>query len=235
MSSPKINKCKGSIATNVALVLFIASLGILAAFAAMMYLNKEEKPATAAINPPLIKPSDTGSDTASALNDLTSQLMTERQLTEDLHSQNAALKNQLQTATLNLNPSDSAYLSALNTVNSKQRSKTPSNTKLETTDYYNKVALDINSNDLLQKQINQFIDSKDKEKTIYIETLKEESNVRNNEVRSIVLKQGETIWMLAKRAYGSGFKYHKIMAANPQITEKNAKYLKIGTRIRVPR
>ncbi len=232
----KKNKIIGSITTNTALVLFIASLGVLTAFVTMMYFDKRDKPA---LQPAISTLSEnTTNSTATAINNLTSQLMTERQLTNELNTQNKNLKYQLEkktTGNKNL-PSEKAvnkYLSSLEAIDTNKASKTQ-NRKIETTDYYNKVSLNTNSQNLLQNQINQFIESKDKEQTIYLESLKIESKIRSNEVRSIMLKKGESIWMLAKRAYGSGFKYHKIMKANPQITEKNAKHLKIGTIIRVP-
>jgi hypothetical protein len=235
------SKIIGSITTNTAFVLFIASLGVLTAFVAMIYFDKNnqvEKSSDSSPSPlSTLVTTGTADSTTSAINNLTSQLMTERQLTDELHSQNENLKYQLKKKASGGNSSDykseNNYLSAIEALNNKKVSKVQ-NKKMETTDYYNKVSLNTNSQNLLQNQINQFIDSKDKAQTIYLESLKVESKVRNNEVRSIALKKGESIWMLAKRAYGSGFKYHKIMKANPQITEKNAKYLKIGTIIRVP-
>ena len=222
-------KYKNLITTHNAFVLFIASLGVLTAFVAMMYFDQRNQPTYNPTIPPSTSTlsADT-SNTTTAINNLTSQLMTERQLTNELNAQNERLKSQLEK-----NLSDDSYLSSLEAIHNNKINGTQ-NKKIETTDYYNKVSLNNNSQNLLQSQINQFIESKDKEKTIYLESLKVESKIRNNEVRSIILKKGESIWMLAKRAYGDGFLYHKIMKANPQITEKNAKLLKPGTIIRVP-
>ncbi len=224
-------KFMGSVTTNTALILFIASLGILTAFVAMMYFDKKDQPSNIVDThaPEVTEPGN-----IAAINDLTSQLMTERQLTNELNTQNEALKQQLQSTSLDMSKSDNNYLSALNNVSNSTQTKSKNNKNLEVPDYYNKVSLNSDNGNLLQAQINQFIDNESQKENIYFETLKVESNIRNNEVRSIVLKKGESIWMLAKRAYGSGFKYHKIMKANPQITEKNAKYLKVGTTIRVP-
>ncbi len=234
--SEQKNKFIGSVTPNTAWMLFIASLGILTAFLTMMYFdNKPEitSASTTTINP---LTSDSTESTAEALNDLTSQLMTERQLTNELHTKNEKLKQKLQKSATDTNADISAYeavneyLSALENI---KKNKNLTDDKVSSTDYYNKVSITNNPN-LLQNQINQFIENKNNGENIYLDSLKVESTIRNNEVRSIRLRKGESIWMLAKRAYGSGFKYHKIMAANPQITEKNAKFLKVGTLIRVP-
>ena len=78
-------------------------------------------------------------------------------------------------------------------------------------------------------------DKTPKKEVEYSKSLTQESAVRSNEVRSIILKKQETLWLLAKRAYGDGKLYLKIMKANPQITEENARYLQPGTLIRIPK
>ncbi len=220
---------------KLALVFFSASLGLLALFLGKIYSDNNDSPTPVfetkqdqniAINEQV--------DTV-AINELTSQLLTERQITEDLHAQNQELMVRLQETTTKLSTSDSNYLSALNTLNKSDSSISIDKKTLEGTDYYNKVSLESIKQNNLQSQINQFIDNNGTKENIYFETLKVESFIRENEVRSIVLKRGESIWMLAKRAYGTGFSYHKIMKANPHITEKSAKYLKPGTIIRVPK
>lgn len=69
----------------------------------------------------------------------------------------------------------------------------------------------------------------------YKTSLAQESAVRNNEVRSIVLKKNETLWGLAKRAYGDGMLYKKIIKANPHINEGNVRFLRPGILIRIPK
>ena len=229
----KIHKISGSTSSNVALGLFIASLGVFSAFVAMAYFDKSKQyqPTPASSPSPLktVVASDKTEDITSNIDNLINQLMTERQITDELnaqnnelHSKNEKLKQQLQKST--------TYLSALE----KLKTETTQSKLKPDTDYYNKVALNTPQKNLLQSQVNQFISTKKKDRTGYIKKLQKESKVRKNEVRSIALKKGETIWKLAKRAYGSGKKYPKILKANPQITEKNARYLKVGTLIRVP-
>lgn len=103
-------------------------------------------------------------------------------------------------------------------------------------DYYNKKVI-VNKNkekSTFQKGISHLLDETTSDASKYVESLDSEAKVRLNEVRSIALKKGDTIWSLAKRAYGDGTLYKRILAANPQINEKNARFLAQGTLIRVP-
>lgn len=67
---------------------------------------------------------------------------------------------------------------------------------------------------------------------VYLKTLKDEGVERKNEMRTVTIKQGETLWRIAKRAYGSGFKYKKIFKANPHLT--NPHNITAGEILRVP-
>ena len=86
----------------------------------------------------------------------------------------------------------------------------------------------------LQRQINQLINAKTLPLSPYKQALTKESEERKNAVRSIVVKKGETLWAIAKRAYGNGSLYKKIIKANPQITKNGKLHLKVGQVIRVP-
>lgn len=68
----------------------------------------------------------------------------------------------------------------------------------------------------------------------YRKALNVESAVRINEMRTIVIIKGDTLWAIAKRAYGNGAKYKKIIDANPNIVKKGKVLLLIGQVIRVP-
>lgn len=85
----------------------------------------------------------------------------------------------------------------------------------------------------LQDKINQL--SKSNSQSDYEKALSSESKVRSNAVRSIIVRKGETLWSIAKRAYGDGKHYKKILAANPQITKNKTVRLVIGQVIRVPK
>jgi len=52
-------------------------------------------------------------------------------------------------------------------------------------------------------------------------------------MRILTVKNGETIWDIAVRAYGDGNQYKKILDANPLI-KKNPSLLKAGVTLRVP-
>ena len=86
----------------------------------------------------------------------------------------------------------------------------------------------------LQEKINQLSTSKEDTGANYREALNEEAQERKNAIRSIVIKKGETLWSIAKRAYGDGKHYKKILKANPQITRGGILKLNIGQVIRVP-
>jgi len=104
----------------------------------------------------------------------------------------------------------------------------------------NKVYIDLDDNGAqnsvkIQNKINQLVSEKDVPKTRFTKALEKEEKVRKNSVRSVVVRKGDTLWSIAKRAYGSGFKYRKILKANPSIRKKNIVRLHVGQVIRVPR
>ena len=102
----------------------------------------------------------------------------------------------------------------------------------------------------LQNQINLLINDDSPKSTVKVsptnntaeETLEEdyrkalnaESAVRLNEMRTITIIKGDTLWAIAKRAYGNGSQYKKIINANPNIVNKGKVLLLVGQVIRVP-
>lgn len=48
-----------------------------------------------------------------------------------------------------------------------------------------------------------------------------------------VVKSGETLWGIAQQYYGNGNLYHRLLTANPSITNPNL--IRVGDVIRVPR
>ena len=93
----------------------------------------------------------------------------------------------------------------------------------------------INQHAKLQTEINQIIKADDnKAGILYNKALKQESQLRSNEIRSIIVKKGETLWSIALRAYGNGNDYKKIIKANPQLSERKHKQLTEGQILRVP-
>lgn len=66
----------------------------------------------------------------------------------------------------------------------------------------------------------------------YIETLKTASEERANQMRSIQVKRGDSLWLIAVRAYGDGYQYPRIFAANPSLTDPDR--IEVGTYLLVP-
>ena len=66
----------------------------------------------------------------------------------------------------------------------------------------------------------------------YFQTLGNESDERANEMRTIKIVRGDTLWSISQRAYGSGFDYKKIFNANPYLS--NPDKIEVGDTLRVP-
>jgi hypothetical protein len=103
---------------------------------------------------------------------------------------------------------------------------------LQETNHYNKVVLSSNKED---GRLNRLIqNSTEKEQSSsYEKSLKSESSVRLSEMRIIVVKRGDTLSKLAKKAYGDIHAYDKIFKANPEII-KNPDEIFVGQKIRIP-
>lgn len=185
---------------------------------------------------------DKNTDNNSEILKLTKRLLAEKshteKLTKELQKQNLKLKTLLKKTLDKTNKNDQQYIDALSKMRRFKRHAAQSNHTLAQTDYYNKVRVSLSNNvkvSQIQQQVNQLIQQKEvNKKGKYLKTLKKEAIVRRNQVRSIVLKKGDTLWALARRAYGKGALYPKILKANPQITKKNIRRLRVGTVIRVP-
>lgn len=67
----------------------------------------------------------------------------------------------------------------------------------------------------------------------YLQTLKTASKERANEMRTIEVIKGDTLWDIAERAYGNGHEYPKIFKANPNII-KDPDRIEIGMLLLVP-
>jgi len=105
-------------------------------------------------------------------------------------------------------------------------------------DVYNKVSVqEISASDTLSQlsqQISSVIaeDSNKEKTTTYAKSLKSEVTVRTNEMRIIVVKKGDTLGKIAKRAYGNAMEFKKIYQANPEVTRPDRIY--IGQKLRIP-
>ena len=154
----------------------------------------------------------------------------------------AALLNDLSAAKVDNVEEDDIDLSALDSVDSNQQIKNSSNTKKA--DTFNKVI--INKNEVATKddlsklyaKLNKIM-KKDKTKvkaksSKYVSNLKKETKVRKNAMRIITVRRGDTLSLIAARAYGDAMKYPKIYAANPDLV-KNPNLIYIGQKLRVPK
>ena len=147
-----------------------------------------------------------------------------------------------------ISPNDQKYITA---ITENENTAILDKTKFSKIDYYNKVRVLLKNelssqgrnsiqNTQLQSLVNKLFSDNKSSKVINVDnkyktSLAQESAVRNNEVRSIVLKKNETLWGLAQRAYGDGMLYKKIIKANPHINEGNARFLRPGILIRIPK
>ncbi len=66
----------------------------------------------------------------------------------------------------------------------------------------------------------------------YIAAPKPAAGERRNQMRTIRVRRGDTLWKIAIRAYGTGFAYPRIFEANPQLS--NPDDLVAGEILRVP-
>ena len=111
----------------------------------------------------------------------------------------------------------------------------------EKVDHYNKVIVknNINTNDELANLsmeigniVNEVKPKKDKSSD-YTASIKKEVSTRVAEMRVVVVKSGDTLSKIAKRAYGNAMDYPRILEANPDLI-KNPNNIYVGQRLRVP-
>ncbi len=110
-----------------------------------------------------------------------------------------------------------------------------------TIDNYNKVVVsqDAQSGDELANlsrdlgAVLENIETKDSPKSKYTTLISKEVSTREDEMRVIVVQVGDTLSLIAKRAYGSINEYNKLINANPELI-KNPNFIYVGQRLRVP-
>ncbi|CAA6802977.1 MAG: Unknown protein [uncultured Sulfurovum sp.] len=105
-------------------------------------------------------------------------------------------------------------------------------------DVYNKVNVqNVQGADALSKLSNEITSVMEEGITTnkvenYTNSLKSEVDVRTNEMRIIVVKKGDTLGRIAKRAYGNVMDYKRIYRANPELTRPDRIY--VGQKLRIP-
>ncbi|CAA6820633.1 MAG: Ferric siderophore transport system, periplasmic binding protein TonB [uncultured Sulfurovum sp.] len=112
---------------------------------------------------------------------------------------------------------------------------------LEQTNHYNKVVLtknamtEVQNASLLElsEKLNSIICEPSTKNSNYTQSIQKEVAFRQNEMRIIIVKRGDTLSKIAQKAYGSPDDYPKIFVANPEII-KNPNQIFIGQRLRIP-
>jgi len=105
-------------------------------------------------------------------------------------------------------------------------------------DRFNKVVVkksDKNIDDI-SSQISSAIeelDQKDTKTSKYTKSISNEISTRENEMRFIVVQEGDSLSKIAKRAYGSVTAYDIIVEANPDLI-KNPNRIFVGQKLRIP-
>ena len=97
---------------------------------------------------------------------------------------------------------------------------------------FNNITTRITSLMMDDKTSNDTASVKPKAWNNYLDAIKTAGTERKNEMRTIRIKEGESLWEIAVRAYGNGFLYTKIFEANPQLT--NPDLIVAGQMLRVP-
>jgi len=111
---------------------------------------------------------------------------------------------------------------------------------LKESNHYNKIIISTskskNSEDQqikLRKELDFALISTKEIFSSYEKAIKEELNVRSNEMRIIIVQKGDTLSKIAKKAYGDIDAYPKIFMANPELL-KNPDEIFAGQRLRIP-
>jgi len=115
----------------------------------------------------------------------------------------------------------------------KTEVETTATQTLKESNHYNKVILSSKKEN--SDNLDMLVDDttlKNRTST-YENALKPETLVRSKEMRIIIVKKGDTLSKLAKKAYGDTHAYDKIFKANPEII-KRPDQIFVGQKLRIP-
>ena len=157
------------------------------------------------------------------------------------NSDDSELLNSLQAVSVDRVERNEIDTSRLENINTNQEVKS---NKAKKEDTFNKVIVEnqnANAQDDLSKlysQLNQIMQKDKTKKSVkdktFVKKLEVETKVRENEMRIITVKKGDTLSKIALRAYGNPMLYNKIFEANPDlISDPNRIYP--GQKLRVPK
>ena len=109
-------------------------------------------------------------------------------------------------------------------------------------DHYNKVVINDNNDnynsdkiDNISKQIGSIVDdiTQNRSSSNYTKIIKKEVVIREDAMRIVVVRKGDTLSKISLRAYGTVDGYKKIFEANRELI-KNPNHIYVGQRLRVP-
>jgi LysM repeat protein len=113
--------------------------------------------------------------------------------------------------------------------------------RLEEVNHYNKIVL--TKNEILEVKnaslvklttsLSNIINEGISSNSNYTQEITKEVIFRKNEMRVIIVQNGDTLSKIAKKAYGNHGAYKKIFVANPEII-KNPNQIFVGQRLRIP-
>lgn len=109
------------------------------------------------------------------------------------------------------------------------------------TNYYNKVVIEENQNNelanaslsTLSNRLATITNGEESLKSNYSQSIQKELIFRENEMRVIIVQEGDSLSKIAQKAYGDYKDYPKIFKANPEIV-KNPNKIFAGQHLRIP-
>jgi len=111
---------------------------------------------------------------------------------------------------------------------------------LKESNHYNKIILSNktlsqrdNKQTQIRKKLNSIIANTQNTSSNYEISIRKELFFRSNEMRIIIVQEGDTLSKIAKKAYGNRDDYSKIFTANPEVL-KNPNEIFVGQRLRIP-
>ncbi len=188
-----------------------------------------------------ISPEEIASIVAAVMKQINQEKSSSTTSTTDVAKQDEELLNKLSTTEVDSVSSD--LEKALENTNISENTHID-NSNQKQVDVYNKVTVQNTkgtdklsqlsaqiSNEIENASISSTTTTSEEDKK-YSKEIKKEVISRKKEMRIIIVKKGDTLGKLAKRAYGNAMEYKRIFRANPEITRPDRIY--IGQKIRIP-
>lgn len=181
-----------------------------------------------------MSPEEIAAVVAAVMQQMNQQQETESPSKPMVEKDDAKLMNTLSETEVDSVTSD--LIAELENIDLDQDTQVNSNQKQ--VDVYNKVDVQNSSGSDALSQLSDQIDALTNEKVQkneadnYTSSLQGEVSTRENEMRIIVVKKGDTLGKIAQRAYGNVMDFKKIYKANPHLTRPDRIY--VGQKLRIP-